>query len=258
MTGLRIVRLASIDSTSRELLRRARDGERAGLVLVAEEQTAGRGRQGRSWLSPPGSGLTFSVLMRPPVAAVEASRWTWIAGLAVHSVVNHRLPAGGAWLKWPNDLLVGRSKLCGLLCELVCEGDRVGAIVVGIGLNLRAPTGGWPGELAGRATSLQEAGAILEGDARERILAEVLGELVRVEQDYLARGPAPLMDRVRGAMEPLFGRRVQVEVGGEPRWATVRGIRDSGALEVVDESGAVRQLVAGDVHIGEGAGGCFS
>ncbi len=256
MTGLRIVRLDSIDSTSRELLDRARAGEPEGLVLVAEEQTAGRGRQGRSWLSPPGRGLTFSALRRPDVPARQASRWTWIAGLAAHAAVQRLLPSPGAWLKWPNDLLVGERKLCGLLCDLLCEGERVGAIVVGIGVNVRAPPDGWPPELADRAISLEEAGADPGSDARDALLADVLRELVARERDYLERGPGPLMESVREAMAPMFGRRVRAEIGGELRAVTVHDVRDSGALEVVDESGAVRQLMAGDVHLG--AVGCFS
>lgn len=258
MTGLRVVRLESIDSTSRELLDRARSGEPEGLVIVAARQTAGLGRQGRSWLSPPECGLTFSLLRRPPVAAAEASRWTWIAGLAVHDALSDLLPPPGPWLKWPNDLLVGERKVCGVLCDLVCDADRVDAIVVGIGINLRDPPGGWPPDLERRATSIAGAGGALGPSGPEGVLAAVLSRLLERERDYLARGPAPLMEAVREAMAPLFGRRVRLEEGGAPRQVTVRDLRDSGALEVLEHSGAVRQLMAGDVHIGDGADGCFS
>ena len=258
MAPIRIARFASIDSTNRELLRRARAGEPEGLVLVAEQQTAGRGRQGRSWLSPGGSGLTFSVLRRPPVAATEASRWSWIAALAVHGAVQPLLPAPGAWLKWPNDLLIGDRKVSGLLSEVIFDGDQVGAIVVGIGLNVHTPLAGWPDDLADRATSLEESGAVVDATLRERLLTDIVGALIRIERSFLEGGAGPLMDQVRAAMAPLMGGRVEVHTGGARVVGTVQGIRDNGALEVVDEQRNVRLLLAGDVHIGTGAVECFS
>ena len=258
MAPIRVARLDSVDSTNAELLRRARAGEAAGLVLVAEEQTAGRGRQGRSWLSPPGRGLTFSVLRRPPAPTTEVSRWTWIAALAVHRTVQRLLPAPGAWIKWPNDLLVGDRKVCGLLSEVTFDGDRIGAIVVGIGINVRAPTTGWPPELAGRATSLEEAGAMIGPGSRDRLLGDVVADMVKLEDRLLAEGPARLMHEVRAALAPMVGRRVRVETGGDTTRGTVLGIRDNGALEVLEDSGSVRPLLAGDVHLGTGAVRCFS
>jgi BirA family transcriptional regulator, biotin operon repressor / biotin---[acetyl-CoA-carboxylase] ligase len=250
VSGFRVVHLDEVDSTNRELMERARAGEPEGLVLVADRQTAGRGRQGRSWLSSPGDGLLFSVLRRPPVAATEAFRWTLLAGLAARQAVAPHLPVPGAWLKWPNDLLVGERKLAGILCELHLAGDRP-AIVVGVGLNVHAPRGGWPEEVADRATSLEEAGgAPLPRDARARVLEALLTALEGLEDELVTAGAGPLMERSRAAMQPLFGRRVRVELDGTVQDVVVRGVRDSGALEVVDESGRCRPLLAGDVHLG--------
>ena len=146
---LRLQHLDAVDSTNRVAADAARSGAADGLVIVADVQTAGRGRQGRRWVAPPACGLTVSFLRRPRVDAADAWIWTLLAGLAAHAVA-----PGGAWLKWPNDLMIGERKAGGVLCELVTTGMRLDAIVVGVGLNLVDPPGGWPDAIAARATSL--------------------------------------------------------------------------------------------------------
>jgi BirA family transcriptional regulator, biotin operon repressor / biotin---[acetyl-CoA-carboxylase] ligase len=165
--------LASTGSTNADLLAQAAKGAPEGSVLAAEAQTAGRGRMGRSWLSPPGAALMFSVLLRP--TAVPPSRRGWLpllAGLAVASAVRGvtGLEAG---LKWPNDVLIGGAKLAGILAE-----QSAGAIVVGIGLNVSTQRSELPVETA---TSLALAGATQLD--RPALLRAVLGTF---ERRYLA------------------------------------------------------------------------
>jgi len=246
--GFTVEHHRSVDSTNRLLGDRARAGAPAGLVIVADAQTAGRGRQGRRWSSEAGQGLYVSILRRPDVPATEAWRWTLLAGLAARAAVGPHLPAPGAWLKWPNDLFVGRRKLGGILCELSSAGPRVDAIVVGIGLNLRPPATGWPPDLADRATSLEQHGAA--SGLRDRVLADLLGALTLLEADLGSPGgAAALTSLARDAMAPMIGRSATVEVGGAPRTVVVTGLADSGALEVLEEDGAARALLAGDVHL---------
>jgi BirA family biotin operon repressor/biotin-[acetyl-CoA-carboxylase] ligase len=124
----------SVESTNAVLAERARNSAADGVVLVAEHQTAGRGRLERTWSAPSRSGLTFSVLVRPEV---EAARWTWLpllTGLAVAAAVQHETGCD-ARLKWPNDIVVGEGKLAGLLVERV-ESEHGAAAVVGVGLNV--------------------------------------------------------------------------------------------------------------------------
>lgn len=254
----RVSWLPTTGSTHSEMLRRARRGEPAGFVLVADEQTDGRGRQGRAWESQPGCGLTFSVLRRPSVAAADGPRWTLLAGLSVLAAVKPRLPAPGPWLKWPNDVLIGERKLCGILCEMVCEGDGLAAIVASVGLNVHMPQDGWPPDLAWRATSMEEAGALLEPGARPELLREILASLQALEAEFVDGGPGGLLSLSREAMAPMFGRRARVEIGGSFQDVEVRGLRDNGSLEVVDGSGVVRHLLAGDVHFVQGWTPCCS
>jgi BirA family biotin operon repressor/biotin-[acetyl-CoA-carboxylase] ligase len=225
-TSIEVV--AVTGSTNADLLRR---GGPEGQVLVAESQTAGRGRMGRSWVSEPGASLTFSVLLRP--VAVPAARRGWLpllTGVAVASAVRD-VSGVAATLKWPNDVLAGSRKLAGILAEQ--SGDTV---VVGIGLNVSTPAGALPDPPAGglRATSLLAEGASVP---REAVLAGILRQLAA---RYLAFRADP--DAARGGLLTEYrvlcatlGRQVRVELPGD------RVL--SGIAEDVDADG--RLLIAG-------------
>ena len=243
--------VARTGSTNADLLTRARQGEPEGLVLAAEEQTAGRGRMGRDWLSPPGASLTFSMLIRP--AAVPVPRRGWLpllAGMAVVAAV--RGTAGTeARLKWPNDVLADGGKLAGILAE--ATGD---AVVIGIGINVSTrpdelpPPG--PGALP--ATSLRIQGARrLE---REPLLTAILLAFERRYQGWrAARGnPAALREEYKTMCETLE-RQVRVErPGGQVLSGEAVDVDSDGRLLVlVSPAGAVRAgravvpVAAGDV-----------
>ena len=208
----------STGSTNADLLARAADPySPEGQVLVAEEQTAGRGRLGRSWQSVPGAALTFSVLLRP--AAVPAARRGWLtllAGVAVASAVRSA-GCADAVLKWPNDVLTGDRKLAGILAEQSPDGS---AVVIGTGINVAAAPGGLPVSAAGlAATSLRAEGATV---SREDLL---LGVLDRLEHWYAAfrADPDPARSGLLGAYRALcgtLGRTVRVEL---PAGGTVTG-----------------------------------
>lgn len=225
-------------STNADLVAQARRGAPGGLVLVAEEQVAGRGRLDRTWTSLPRSGLTFSVLLRP---AVDAAQWGWLpllAGLATAEAVS-RLAEVDVALKWPNDLVVGGRKLAGLLAERV--GD---AVVLGLGLNvtLRADERPVP-----EATSLALEGAACTD--RDPLLRAVLRRLsVRLDA-WTATGGDPrggLAADYRARCDTL-GRTVRVDVpGGTAVEGRAVDVDDAGRLVVQTASGTV-SLAAGDV-----------
>jgi BirA family biotin operon repressor/biotin-[acetyl-CoA-carboxylase] ligase len=237
----------STGSTNADLLARANDpSSPEGQVLVAEEQTAGRGRLGRSWSSVPGASLTFSVLLRP--AAVPAARRGWLtllAGVAAASAVRS---VGGvnAVLKWPNDVLVGDRKLAGILAEQSPDGS---AVVIGVGLNVATPQ-----EIPVSATGLVATSLTAEGAgavSREDLL---LGLLDQLEHWYAAfrADPDPersgLLDAYRALCETL-GRTVRVELpAGGAVTGTARDIDAEGRLLVADGAGgSVTPVSAGDV-----------
>jgi len=238
-TSIEVV--AVTGSTNADLLRR---GGPEGQVLVAESQTAGRGRMGRSWVSEPGASLTFSVLLRP--VAVPPARRGWLpllTGVAVASAVRD-VSGVPATLKWPNDVLAGPRKLAGILAEQ--SGD---AVVVGIGLNVSTPPGALPDVPAGGlpATSLLAEGASVP---REAVLAGILRELAA---RYLAFRADP--DAARGgllaeyrALCATLGRSVRVELpGGRVLAGVAADIDPDGRLLVTPGGESPVAVSAGDV-----------
>lgn len=218
---------------------RARAGEPEGLVVVAEHQTAGRGRLDRVWETPPGTGLTFSVLLRPdlPVTA-----WTWIpllTGFALHAALADRIPE--VMLKWPNDVLVGEQKISGILVERV-ETDDGPAAVIGIGLNVNQSEQELPSETA---TSLRvELGETFD---RGDLLIQVLGSL---------RALQPLLEQpdvLRAAYVDVcstVGRTVDVHLpGGDVVRGEVLDLDPHGALVLSTGDGTFTAHAGDVVHV---------
>ena len=226
-------------STNADVSARARAGEPAGLVLIAEEQTAGRGRLDRSWQAPPRSSLLLSVLMRP---ASPPSTWTllpFVAGVAVAEAVRAvgELPAV---LKWPNDVLVEGRKLGGILVERVDS-----AAVVGIGLNVSLRTGELP---VPTATSVALAGGVAD---RETLAKEVLRALARRYDAWQAGGGASsaILPAYREICATI-GWTVTVQLpGGESVDGLVSAVDDSGRLVVMSADGATAVSAGDVVHV---------
>jgi BirA family transcriptional regulator, biotin operon repressor / biotin---[acetyl-CoA-carboxylase] ligase len=231
-------------STNQDLLARAHEGAPQGLVLAAEEQLAGRGRQGRNWQSLPGAALTFSVLLRPAAVPPVVRGWLpLLAGLATATAVG-KVTGIDVRLKWPNDVLVDGAKLAGILAE---QSD--GAIVVGTGLNVL----GRPGELpVPTATSLEQHGASLAGFDRTGLLAQILSELAVAYQGWCQSAGDPDASGLRAAYLErcdTIGRQVKVTLpGGKLLTGIAAGVDGFGCLQV--GSGGAAGLIAvsaGDV-----------
>lgn len=218
-----IERVAQVDSTNRVLLDRARAGAPEGLVLVADHQTAGRGRLGREWHAAPGDALLVSALLRPDLPARALYRVTMAAGLAALAAVE----VSGAALKWPNDVLVEDAKLAGILAESVIVGDRVDAVVVGMGLNVRS------GALPDGAVALDALGGEADRDVVLDRWLVALGGLLWVDD---------LLDRYRAASATL-GSAVRIELGSEVVTGVATGITEEGHLLVGGREIAVADVV---------------
>jgi BirA family biotin operon repressor/biotin-[acetyl-CoA-carboxylase] ligase len=236
--------LARTTSTNDEAKRAAKEGAPHGATWVAETQDAGRGRQGRAWISPPGENLTFSVLARMPCPNERVPQLAIAAGLAVVDVVRSRLPRARVMLKWPNDVLVGdeglEKKLAGVLVESAFAHGKVESVVVGIGLNVH--TRDFPDELASIATSLALEGG--ENLHRGDILADVLARLDHDLVHVAGRGLGIVHARIASA-DALKGRRVKTE----SLEGTADGIDLDGRLVVRKSDGTVERLFSGEVHL---------
>jgi len=233
-------------STNADLLARAVAGQPEGVVLAAEEQNAGRGRLGRTWVSPPRAALTFSVLLRPAVVPRAVLGWLpLLAGVAVAAAVRD-VAAVDAQLKWPNDVLAGPAKLAGILAEAARD-----AVVIGIGVNVSTGPGEFPppGPGALPATSLRLQGS--QNLDRDRLLAGILAGL---ERRYRAWSGV-LGDSERSGLRAEYtglcatlGRRVRVELpGGRLLDGVAAGLDADGRLLVSMPPGADLPVAAGDI-----------
>jgi len=205
-----------------------------GIVVVADEQTAGRGRRGHTWFSPPGSGLYVSVVLTPGRARVDPARATTLLTLAAGVAIAEAVEATTGLavdLKWPNDLFVGRRKLAGILAE----SPAVDTIVLGYGINVGPMA--YPPELADRATSLEsELGRAID---RHQLFAETLAALARRYED--------LLDGRFDAILDAWRRRAPAATGARVQWATPSG-QQSGITEGIDDQGALLVRTAGGVE----------
>jgi BirA family transcriptional regulator, biotin operon repressor / biotin---[acetyl-CoA-carboxylase] ligase len=238
--------VGQVGSTNAALLASAASGAPDRSVLVAEYQDAGRGRLGREWVSPPNTGVTVSVLLRP--ATVSPDRYGWLpllAGLAVRDAVRELVPAR-VCLKWPNDLLVGdaQGKAGGILAEATSGSDGT-AVVLGIGLNVA----GGPDELPAGATSLRAEGA--EAVDRTKVLVTVLTRLAERESAWRAAGGDPDAHRLRAdyrAACASLGAEVRVELpGGMTVTGMAEDVDGDGRLLLLGADGHRRAVAAGDV-----------
>ena len=242
----------SVDSTNEEAKRRALQGVPDGSLFVAEQQTGGKGRLGRGWLSPAGTGIWFSVLLRPGggrqpdglcLLPRQVSATTLLAGEAVCAAVRVRT-ACAASIKWPNDVLVGTRKVCGILTEMSAEVERVEFVVVGIGIN--ANNASFPEELRQKATSLR----IEQGEPVRRVslLQEILRRfelLLKENADSLT--PAFLEQYRRDCVS--LGRRVAFLRGGRSVSGTAADISPEGELVVRMEDGTLETVRSGEVSV---------
>ncbi len=234
--------LDEVDSTNTYVRDRARQGAAEGLVVVAEHQTAGRGRLDRRWESPPGANLLASVLLRPACGKTEVHLCTAAVALAGADACAEAAGVEPV-LKWPNDLLAGpdEAKLAGVLAEAEFSGSAVSAVVVGIGINVS-----WPGPEGVGGTCLDDLRVTADPVNRHRLLERMLVRLaVRLPLLDDEGGRRQLAEEVRRRCVTL-GRTVRVVLAGEELSGQAVGIDDAGHLVVETETG-IRTINAGDV-----------
>lgn len=240
----RIRYFPTIHSTNVLAMREAEEGAPEGNVYLADEQTAGRGRSAHGWHSASGAGLYVSVLLRPRVAPADILWLSLAAGLAVRDAVRQATGLQ-ADIRWPNDLLFGRKKFCGILTELNAEVTRVRHAVVGIGINVHQEA--FPGDLGSIASSLRmETG---RSWARQDLLIALLQSLYREAQALskdTAGAASSILSRLEGASSWIRGKHVQVDEAGGYSGVTA-GLDPRGFLQVRTAEG-LRTVHSGGVR----------
>lgn len=241
-----------VGSTSELASRKAREGAPEGTLVVADEQTAGRGRAGRSWHSPPGAGLYMSVILRPSLPTSHVPRMTVLAAVAVARSIRN-LTGLEAMIKWPNDIWIGDRKVAGILAE--GSGGVAGAqgwVVLGIGVNVGPLS--FPPPIDQTATCLSdELGRPVSAGS---VMDAVLGHLSAMytgwrDSGWSPEGWAPILSEYRAICMTL-GREVTVKSPGDSYSAVAEGIDDDGGLVVRVSGGEARTVRAQDVSIGQG------
>ncbi len=228
--------LASTNVALREM---AAEGAPEGLTIVADEQTAGRGRHGRSWNSPAGAGFYGSFLFRPRLAAREVQTLTFVAAVAVAESLD-ALGAPEVAIKWPNDVLARGRKVSGILTEASLVETRVEWAVVGIGVNLTSAA--IPPDLVDRATSLEAEGVRATN-------LDLLGRLLERLSVWYVAGPSATLARWRELAPMSDAAPVTVDDGREAYEATTDGVTDDGLLRVRRADGHVAELSAAEVTL---------
>lgn len=233
-----------VDSTSTLLRALARAGAPHGLAVLADAQTAGRGRHGRTFLSPAG-GIYLSLLLRPCLALQDAAPMTMAACVAVCRALERHCGLQGG-IKWVNDIYYKGRKVCGILTEAAPgpQGNRVEHVVVGVGLNYTAPSGGFPPELADIAGSLYSPGETPPLSRGAMAAAIIDGLMALLPQP---KAPDILAEYRRRSI--VTGRRVLVLRGPSPRPAQALSILPDGSLQVQYEDGSLEALCSGEVSI---------
>lgn len=219
-----------------------RDGE-DGTVLIAEEQTSGKGRLGRQWTSPPGVNLYASLLLRPAIPPLDAPKLTFVAALAVVEAIA-ALTGLQATVKWPNDVLLNGRKLAGVLSEMRAESDRVHYVILGVGVNLNMSQKQFPADLRYPATSL-----LLESGKPVSRSDFVRSFLERFEHHYF-RFMQEGFDVIRPDWDrlcDLVGQRVRVDMEKESLAGEAIGLDEDGSLLVRTDDGRMQNIYAGDV-----------
>ncbi len=238
-----IVCLQSVDSTNTIAKELALDHAPEGTLVVAETQTAGRGRKGRSWLSPEADGIYASLILRPAIEPADAFKFTLIAGVATAEAIlaETNIPV---CIKWPNDILTDGKKIAGILAEISMETDMVDYIILGLGMNINTPPESFAPELKEIASSLLIAAG--QPFSRLRLIRSFLLQMETYYNMFTEQGFSSILERWK-ALSNTVGREISVDVIGKTHRGLVKDIDHDGRLILEDPSGKSHHLISGDV-----------
>ncbi|MFY0523282.1 biotin--[acetyl-CoA-carboxylase] ligase [Archangium gephyra] len=233
----------SLPSTNQAAFRLASDGAEHGEVVITEQQTAGKGRRGRTWVSPHGLNLYFSAILRPELPPQRAPELTLVAAVALAEAL--READAEALIKWPNDVQIGGRKVAGILTELSAEPERVHFVVLGIGVNLNAGPEDFPPEVASTATSLSQA--LGRRINRALFTTALWGRLEEWLDLHHEVGFDPVRQRWK-ELSATLRQEVLVRTGQSELRGVAEDIDESGALMVRTAGGSLERVLAGDVE----------
>ncbi|HVO67461.1 MAG TPA: biotin--[acetyl-CoA-carboxylase] ligase [Syntrophales bacterium] len=231
------------DSTNMRAKLLASGGAPEGTIIVAESQTQGRGRRGRSWFSPSGEGIYTSIILRPTINPNEAPKLTLMASVAVAETLLS-MTSLNINIKWPNDILIKGRKIAGILTEISMEMDRIDYIVIGVGINVNTPHKSLPPDIRDIATSISmETGKTFP---RIVLLRAYLEWLEIYYETFKTRGFEPVMNRWK-SLADIIGHRVSVDMIDRVRVGEVLDVDKDGFLILKEDAGSTERIISGDV-----------
>ncbi len=244
--GRQVITYDTVLSTQFLAHEAAAKGAAEGTIILAEQQSSGKGRMGRPWHSPKGSGIWMSLILRPQIPLPKSPQITLLTAVAMTKTIREFVGAE-ALIKWPNDIFINDKKVCGILTELNAESDQINYLIVGIGINVNLSESDFPVELRDIATSLQIAGG--RPIKRASFIQEFCRIFERVYDAYLEHGFAP----IRAAWEAnayTIGKKVQVRTNQSTLYGTAIGLDPEGVLLVEDQQGNQHKVYSVDVEYG--------
>lgn len=243
--GRHIVHKDTVGSTNELAKELAQKGAEEGTVVIAEEQTKGKGRMGRSWYSPDGRGLWFTIILRPPICPADAAKLTLVSAVAVAKTIRE-VTGVYAGIKWPNDVLLDNRKIAGILTEMSAEIDKVNYLVVGIGINVSLDSNSTPSELQTVAASLE--GHWTTKVSRLKLLAETLNNFDRLYRDFINGN----FDKILSAwkeMSVTINRWVKISSLTGVEEGIAFDVDDEGALLLMKQDGSMKRIISGDISL---------
>lgn len=245
--GRKLVYFQETDSTNIQIKKLAEAGSPEGTLVVAESQTAGKGRRGRSWSSPPGSSIYMSYLLRPKIPPCSASMLTLLAGMACVRAIREETGLDPE-IKWPNDLVLHGKKICGILTEMSTELEEIHYIFTGIGINVNQTE--FPEEIRKTATSLKLESKDLPGEiSRSTLIASCMKWFEYYYEKFLSSGNfSPLKEEYEGMLVNLGQEVLVLDPAGEYK-GICRGIDETGQLLVQLSGGEERAVLSGEVSV---------
>jgi BirA family transcriptional regulator, biotin operon repressor / biotin---[acetyl-CoA-carboxylase] ligase len=244
LIGRNLYHFYNVDSTNLFAARILAHGRRVpeGTVIISESQTAGRGRLGRSWHSEREAGIYFSIVLFPKAPPSLAPLFTLATAVAMHNSIE-QYSGLDIDIKWPNDLLIGRKKFCGILSEIQAEVDLVKTMIIGVGVNANHER--LPAEIADRATSLRMASGRIQ--SRIEILLEFFQEFENIYMDFERKGPSGIIEQWTRFSSFASGRKIEIHDGVRKIAGVTRGLNPLGALRIEQKGGQVEEVYSGDV-----------
>ncbi|WP_185806885.1 biotin--[acetyl-CoA-carboxylase] ligase [Bacillus sp. HMF5848] len=233
-----------VDSTQKIAQRLALEGVPEGTIVVAEAQTAGRGRLNRHWHSPRKTGVWMSLILRPQIAPQKAPQLTLLTAVAVAQAIEEVIDVMPQ-IKWPNDILIKEKKAIGILTEMQAEADRIGSVIIGIGVNCNQEKGEFPEDITNIATSLAiEANKRID---RSLLIQSILHNFEKLYITYLEHGFTTIKILWESYAISL-GKKIKVQSLAQVTEGTALGITDDGVLLIETADGQIHKVYSGDIH----------